>query len=345
MNIVNMKRLLIIAAALAVLSGCGSNEGPQTDEGAPERKGWYGPDLYGDVESVTIKMYELNTKFGEETLGELESSDKYDFNESGDVIRQVSTYYFSSGDPWGYASVNVYDDERNLIEMTTYNYEGEVSGKYIYDYDEDGNCLARTYYDDDGELETKYLWTYNDKGKYIDRKDYDAKGNWVKQYVPEYDDTGNNVCKCTYGANGELINKQLRKYDDEDRCVELKEIEYKLSPGSVASIDMVVADTCEFTTGVEEHVTLWYKWVCDDKGKVVEVREFAPDGVEKGKSVNSYKDGHLSEVIEYDSLGVMVAKLIYLRDQHGNVIERKDYEYKGPIEFSKQKVIYEIEYR
>jgi hypothetical protein len=328
-----MKKILILAA-LAVLSGCGSNVASSEDNNAhKDRKGWYDAELYGDVESMTVKTYKMNMKFGEETLGELESSHLYVFNSNGDVIKDQVTYYYSSGDPWGYVRLNVYNDERNLKEATTYNYEGEVTGKYIYEYDESGNCLACTYYNDDGELETKHIWTYNDEGKYIDRKDYDAKGNLVKQYVPEYDDKGNNVCECMYGADGELINKQLRKYDDKDRCVELKEI------------DMDVVESCEFTTGMEVQVAYWYKWGYDDSGNIIEGEDFAADGMVKGRFMNSYKDGKLAEVVEYDSLGAVTHKHFYIRDKHGNVIEKKDYEYKGPIEFPKTKVIYEIEYR
>ena len=76
-----MKRTFLfiaLAALFVATSYAGSNSGlgsgsTSTKKEAPERQGWFGSPLYGDVESVTITNYNLSDKFGEivkENMGE-----------------------------------------------------------------------------------------------------------------------------------------------------------------------------------------------------------------------------------------------------------------------------------
>ena len=335
-----MKRLLLFVTAVMILAACASNAVSSSEDNAPQdRKGWYDHELYGNVASVTMKTYDLDMKFGEETLGELESSHQYVFNEAGDVIKDVYILYFSSGDPFGYARVNVYDEKRNILETTTYDYEGEISGKYINEFDDLGNRISESYYGSDGKLEAKIVFNFNENGKCIARSDYDAEGVLETQYLLEYDERGNNVSEKVYAYDNALTKKILRKFNDNDKCVEYKEFEIN---AITAEVDLNRNRGKDIS--VEESLVRWYKFAYDEQGKNNERYELSADGTQKNKFKFSYQDGKLSEVVDYDSLGVMIAKEIFLRDRHGNIIERTKYEYKGPIEFPSQKVIYEIEY-
>ena len=368
-----MKRLLLFVTAVMILDACASNAVSSSEDNArKDRKGWYGHELYGNVASVTKKTYDLNMKFGEETLGELKSSHQYVFNEAGDVIKDVYTHYSSSGDSFSYASVNVYDDKRNILETTTYNYEGEISGKYINEFDGMGNRISESHYGSDGKLEAKIIFKYNENGKCIARSDYDAEGVLETQYLLEYDERGNNVSEKVYAFDNTLTKRILRTFNDDNKCIEYKEFEIIAMNSDVDLY--AVTDTCVVTgielnrnrgkdiklpndsgvslfdersvagKSVEESIVLWYKFTYDDHANLNEGYELAADGTHKNKYIYSYKDGKVSELVNYDPLGMMTAKEIILRDRHGNVIESTEYEYKGPIEFPSQKAIYEIEY-
>ena len=80
-----MKKLLFFVAVLLLCSACGSNSkgDPQGKmKEVSERTGWDGPALYGDVKSVTFKLYSLTEKFGEEVLGDLWEHHVYHFSQS-----------------------------------------------------------------------------------------------------------------------------------------------------------------------------------------------------------------------------------------------------------------------
>ena len=124
-----MKRLFFAIALVAVsclsMSACATdsqNDSSSKPE-APERQGWWGIPLYGDVESVAVTTYKLEEKFGEVVRGDIESSEKYYFNKAGD-----------------------------MIEWAGYNSDGSLRGKDVYKYDTSGNMIEGAGYNSDGSF-------------------------------------------------------------------------------------------------------------------------------------------------------------------------------------------------
>jgi hypothetical protein len=110
-----MKRIFLLSACLlttlAIVTSCGGGDSSVKKPDAPERQGWSGgdflldwiiplplPNLYGDVESVTITGYgNPQDRFGEIVKGKGNKS-VYIFNERGDVISV--TNYNLDGSLW-----------------------------------------------------------------------------------------------------------------------------------------------------------------------------------------------------------------------------------------------------
>jgi hypothetical protein len=84
-----MKKFFLFVTAVLTVVGCGDSS--NGEKVAPERYGWDGPDLYGNVKSVTVTSYNLSSKFGEEIIGDEVQNDVYNFDSShGNVISKNS---------------------------------------------------------------------------------------------------------------------------------------------------------------------------------------------------------------------------------------------------------------
>lgn len=107
-----MKRILLLLALCVASSSTLSANGSRPE--ATERKGMEdcGLSLYGDIESLTVKNYDVSLKFGEIVLDDMNSMETFTFNHAGD-----------------------------LQEMTTYNTLGEIDERLMYSYDEDRKML------------------------------------------------------------------------------------------------------------------------------------------------------------------------------------------------------------
>lgn len=101
--------------------------------------------LYGKVKSLTTNVFNVVIeKFGEVTKGE--------------II---------------YVNKETYDDKGNMIETSSYNSDGSLAIKYIFEYDDKGNKTERSLYNSDGSLDSKYIYEY----------EFDNKGNWINVIV------------------------------------------------------------------------------------------------------------------------------------------------------------------
>ena len=227
-----MKRpiLFIALAALLVATSCagsGSDSKPAKKE-APERKGWSGGSLYGDVESVTITRYKLSDKFGEvvKDIDTDYSKEVYKFNSNGDV-EEYSEYNAFSG-ALDCKSLYKYDSQGNMIEEAEYNSDGSLRWKHLDKYDSQGNLIEQAYYNSDGWLKGKSLYKYK----------YDTQGNEIEQacyyvgvfddnykYISKYDSQGNKIEVARYDSDGSLDHKYIYKYDSQGNWIEKVEYE------------------------------------------------------------------------------------------------------------------------
>ena len=147
-----MKRPILLTALVVLLvatscAGSGSDSKPTKKE-APERKGWNGVPLYGDVESIAITYYTLTEKFGELVKDEIYEKDVYKFNPKGDVAEAARYNSYDGSLSW--KDIGKYDSQGNCIEADRYNSDGSLSRKDIFKYDSQGNCIEYVEYE--GEI-------------------------------------------------------------------------------------------------------------------------------------------------------------------------------------------------
>ena len=130
-----MKKLIYLFLTLLIFA-CSDDETKKNDLTESN--------LYGKVRSLTEKEYEPIEKFGEITKGE--------------II---------------YVNKETYDDKGNMIEISSYNSDGSLAIKYIFEYDDKGNKTERSIYNSDGSLDSKYIYEY----------EFDNKGNWINVII------------------------------------------------------------------------------------------------------------------------------------------------------------------
>ena len=122
-----MKQIFSILMLALIAIGCSqaSANSSYKKPDAPERKGWQGKPLYGDVESITQVSYALEDKFGEIRRGETEVEDIAYFNEAGDVTKYINYTL-------GLKCIYKYDAAGNMTEWAGYNSDGSLNDKNIY---------------------------------------------------------------------------------------------------------------------------------------------------------------------------------------------------------------------
>ena len=124
--------LALIAIGCSQASANSSHKKPD----APERKGWLGEPLYGDVESITQVSYALEGKFGKIKRGETKAKTITYFNEAGDVTEHIK---YDSNGTLGFKFIYKYDAAGNVTEWAWCDLDDTLDRKDIYKYDAAGN--------------------------------------------------------------------------------------------------------------------------------------------------------------------------------------------------------------
>ena len=126
--------------------------------------------FHGDIETIIETAYELNSKFGEEQIGNIKRKTVFKFNNDGNKIEE--SRYDSDGElEW--KSKYTYDEKGNKIEEIRYNSDKYLL-KHKYIYDEKGNLLGINLYDSDGEFLSKSKYTYDKKDNIIEERLYNV---------------------------------------------------------------------------------------------------------------------------------------------------------------------------
>lgn len=68
---------------------------------------------------------------------------------------------------------NVYDDNRNLLEMNRFEQDGTIGYKSTFKYDTKNNPTEWVNYEKDGSKKSTTTYTY----------EYDSRGNWIKRVI------------------------------------------------------------------------------------------------------------------------------------------------------------------
>ena len=221
-----MKKNILFSFVLFSLISCNQQE---------VSNDWKKLNLKGEVKCVKYETYEASTKFGAVEQEELEVTNIYEFNKDGFLIssstvgvtpssnyRRIYTYNgdtvlktIYSFDTLHQKVVSVYDEQRLLLEETTYDSFGKIIRSYSYKYLDkqltevleycengalcgrksdfvykDGKLKSYCIYGEDGLSETDYF-KYDDKGRVTDEKDVNSDGEVKYRLHHEYDEYGN----------------------------------------------------------------------------------------------------------------------------------------------------------
>ena len=205
-----MKRLFLLSAIAIIAicsSSCGSSQsGAPAKPEPPKRHGWDYSPLYGDVESVVMTEYKLEQKFGEIVRGDIESRNKYYFNEAGDVIEEAS---YDLDGSLRYKTIYKYDSSRNMIEMVSYDSCGSLDDKYTYKYDASGNMIEQLAYNSNGLLFRKMVNKYDSSGNHIEEAHYGSDGSLGNKWVMKYDDLGSRIESTRYSGEALIPHSQM----------------------------------------------------------------------------------------------------------------------------------------
>ncbi len=336
---INLKYMKNISAFLLILMLVSCNDNNNKDN---ERNGWYGPELYGDIASLTIKEFELLSKFGEEQVGNLLNLTKYIFNKSGDVTEICE--YNADGN-LKYLTKNVYDEKGNHIEHVYYQYGREMS-KHRYSYDNMGNIIETARVSGDKVWQTT-IFHYNQSNNRTESLTYDVNHILEKKSIYKYDNIGNNIERQDYDHNGEIVYWEKYIYDTSNNLIEEKwENPFMRTSGFCRySYDENGNETDSYDYdqygNLIEHNTYSY----DLDGNEIEHKIFGSTGEIESEEFSVFNDkGHKIEYVEKAILTNYYNhwKEEYVYDKYGNISTIKTY--KGDTNIPNKLTVWIFEY-
>ena len=236
-----MKNLIIAILGLIIITACG-----------PKTVNEYG--LNRNVESFTVKAYEVVSKFGKYTKGEINTNYNYrdvnciyEFTEEGYLKSKSELDIYDgefTGDIDGKDIYN-YDADGRMVSEYSYSSSGDLIYYRTYEYDNNGNCITVKFFDDDNSLSCTHTNIYDDNNKIIkhihnDEPDMLIDEMWECDYEMTYvyDDNGNVIKHIIH--NFKTISQEESTYEEEvhNNIIETIETnEYGLASRITSGID------------------------------------------------------------------------------------------------------------
>ena len=179
-----MKNLIITILSLIIITACG-----------PKTVNEYG--LNRNVESFTVKAYEVVSKFGEYTKGEINTN--FDYRDANCIYEFTEEGYLKSK---SYLDVN----------LRTNEFTGDIDGKDIYNYDADGRMISEYSYSAFGDLMNYTNYEYDSNGNCISEKLFNRENSLSCTITNIYDDN-NKIIKHIH--NDEPCMLADKMYEDD----------------------------------------------------------------------------------------------------------------------------------
>ena len=177
-----MKNLIITILGLIIITACG-----------PKTVNEYG--LNRNVESFTVKAYEVVSKFGEYTKGEINTS--FDYRDANCIYEFTEEGYLKSK-----SELDIYDGELT----------GDIDGKDIYNYDADGRMVSEYSYSPSGNLWSYTNYEYDSNGNLISEKRFNDDNSLVWSITNIYDDD-NKIIKHIHNEEPCMLEDKM--YEDD----------------------------------------------------------------------------------------------------------------------------------
>lgn len=208
-----MKRIILTATTVLTIMSAISCSDRQSDL---EQQ-----NLKGDVVLVTDTIWDAVEKFGEIQKKFMTGITKMTFNEDGQITS--ITEYDSKGEIIG-KKVQVWQDKDQLSETYSYNTDGFIKDRYIYNYDGDRIRTVTGHFTTGRDtLETQ---TYRYDGKKISRIE-GVKGDSISSVDYSYLDDNGSYKLITKDYHGNT-NEILQYFDSDRRTVKsvINKVEY-----------------------------------------------------------------------------------------------------------------------
>ncbi|MEI6090325.1 MAG: hypothetical protein WCR42_07740 [bacterium] len=143
---------------------------------------------------------------------ELASLEYFTYNDDGDLIETVKaggdTRLIDEINPAKKASYK-YNKQGNVIEKTSYQFDGTLDNKYKYKYDSKGNKTQELITNSDRKVSSRITFKYDKNRNIIEKINYVEYGQKINQkYKYKYDDQGNETEEIIYKNLKEPIEKR-----------------------------------------------------------------------------------------------------------------------------------------
>ncbi len=116
----------------------------------------------------------------------------------------------------------IYNDHGNLIEKISYDYDGNVELRELFDY-KNGKLIKETIFDEDTNIISEKTIKYDDKERVTGIENYDSIEETRFKKVTEYDEKGYRKELLTYNSSDQLIERIQFKYENDGRMVQVVE--------------------------------------------------------------------------------------------------------------------------
>ncbi|MCD7820104.1 MAG: hypothetical protein LUH07_13820 [Lachnospiraceae bacterium] len=167
----------------------------------------------GELESVDAYTYRANgdtlSLLSYDGSGNLTMRHEYSYDENGLLAAEV----YGDGEGMILYQEYTYDTKGNVISLTNYDSNGELTGSYVYRYNENGDLLLRKSCDSSGQAQSFYEYTYDEDGMLLDEKRYNVSGVVSYNCTYTYDANGNRLSKTEYGSDGIEERRYVYTYD------------------------------------------------------------------------------------------------------------------------------------
>lgn len=186
---------------------------------------------------------------------------------------------------------NVYDNNGNLTEKTTYSAGDVLYEKYNYEYDNDGNMTKETCYDWEGMVWWKEYNKYIDGRLAEDTKHYSFGFSEVSEYI--FDDKGRIKEKITTNDDEQWIRSGY-EYDED---------------GNMVKETITISDDADGK--------LWgtyeYEYDADGNKTKMIMSLYESNGVYNTECTYEYdENGNLAKEISYDNAGNIKSEMEYV---------------------------------
>ena len=182
----------------------------------------YSYDLKGRAASITwrdgdgkvkdIGYYEYDDK--DRKIVDYESAfpDGYifrvEYSWTGNSFRKIT--YRPDGTEWS-AIDGIVDNDGRTLEITSYESDGSIDSRHLYEYDDEGRPMKVTTYNKNGEVKKYVTFEYDSNGNQTKLCSFDGDGNLKEYRTYEYDENGKLIQITIYNADGSVQYVQKLK--------------------------------------------------------------------------------------------------------------------------------------